>query len=238
MLEGAAESLVAEAKSRALYIFRARTLAVCGCVRNSMISGSLQPDKGHLCMAWPDDFEKGKQCLMQPRRQPTPSPLPRKDSGLTVRLRTITGMHIRSLAAAVGTTPKSPRTLSKAKQGAGASIYTSRVCRARARCRVRNVRIRANVHGFRRDSARPLHERCTGSQEKAPLLGCRSKEPRPLYLLRARFAHARVAGYGMYGFVRTCTDSAGIPRGRCTSGVRGARRKRRSSDAEARSPAP
>ena len=105
------------------------------------------------------------------------------------------------------------------KQGAPPLIFTSGAFRARARCRVRNVRIRTNVHGFCRDSARPLHERCTGSQEKAPLLGCRSKEPRPINIsgafrarARCRVRNVRIRA-NVHGF---CRDSARPLHERCT----------------------
>ena len=116
------------------FIYFARTsrahVALCGCVRRWTVFGCLDPDKGCFCMT--GQLQNGKQCLMQSGRQPTTCSQPRKAAGLTVRLRTITGMRIRSLAAAVGTRPKSPRMPSKAKQGAGAPIYFGRVSRTRA----------------------------------------------------------------------------------------------------------
>ena len=152
----------AKARRRALYIHLARVsrarVGLCGCVRTWPVFGSLGPARNSS--AGPDDFEDGKQCLMQSMTQPTPCPLPTKAAGLTVGLRAITEMRARRLATGAATRPESPRTLSKAKQGAGPHIYTSGAFRARARCRVRIVRI---LHRLCAVAARAVYENRGGS---------------------------------------------------------------------------
>ena len=321
-----------EAGSSYMYFARPSRahVTLCGFARMWTIFGALGPARDSS--AWPDDFKDGKKCLMQPGRQPTPRPLPRKDSRLTVRLCAITGTQIQSLAISVGARSSVPSTHLKPRQEAGALfiyfartsrahvalcgcvrmwtvfgsldpdkgcfcmagqlqkweavshavreaannlfaaakscgldrqtaydnrnadaelgdkgrvvpggaedalegearsrgtyIFFGRVPRTRAlpctECTDLYERVRI-LHEFRAAVARAVYGGPGGSAD----LGSRSNEADPIYILRARFAHARVAVYGMYGSVRTCTDSAGIPRGRCTSGVRGASRKRR-----------
>ena len=124
----------AKARRRAPCICLARVsrarVGLCGCVRMWPVFGSLGPARNSS--AGPDDFEDGKQCLMQSMTQPTPCPLPRKAAGLTVGLRAITGMRTRSLATGFGPRPESPRTLEGEARSRANYIYIGRVSRPRA----------------------------------------------------------------------------------------------------------
>ena len=165
-------------------------------------------------------LRKWEAGFIQPRRQPTPCPLPRKDSGLTVRLRTITGTRIRSSKTGVRTCLKTPGTLSKTKQGAAPlHLYFARVPRTRAlpctECTDPCERARI-LQGFRAAAARAVY----GGQEKAPPSEAEAASHAP-YIYFGRVPRTRALP------CTECTDSAWPLCGRPTSGLREPMRKRR-----------